>query len=139
METEVYLFADDNSLLEYSVIQCYPLRRLIVTFHAYIRGHPNGSLHLIQQNRVLLFSQKKLNRPVSHDLYLGQEKLIEVFNNKQLGVTFNNKMTFNDHIDQCVEKSMKRLTALKPIQHRLPLQSKLQIYLTFFQPVLKYG
>ena len=82
---------------------------------------------------------KKLYRQAHPDLYLGDVKLTESSKHKQLGVVFNNNITFDDHIDQQCKKAMSWLTALKRIQHRLPRHSQLTIYLSFIRPVLEFG
>ena len=63
----------------------------------------------------MIFS-KKLVKVDYPDLFLEGKKLAKVDKHKQLGVTFNSKMTFDDHIQENCTKAMKRITALKRIQ-----------------------
>ena len=56
---------------------------------------------------------KKLYRQAHPDLYLVDVKIIKSSKHKQLGVVFNNDITFDDHIDQQRKNAMSRLTALK--------------------------
>ena len=58
---------------------------------------------------------------------------------KQLGVTFNSKMTFDDHIQDNCKKAMNRITALKRLQGKLTRNSKLTIYISFIRPVIEFG
>ena len=66
-------------------------------------------------------------------------KLTEQSKHKQLGVLFNNNMTFVDHIDQQCNKAMKRLTTLKRLQHKIPRRSRLQIFVSIIRPILEFG
>ena len=139
METNILLYADDTSLLEEI---SDPLLSFQKINRDLFRLNTWASKWLITFNPLkteyIVFT-KKLTKQNYPKLYLGNSELKEVKTHKQLGVTFNNKMNFNDHVIECIEKAMKRLTTLKCIQHKFPRQSKLQIYISFIRPVLEYG
>ena len=139
METNVFLFADDTSLLEYITD---PIQSFDKINRDLNRLHLWASQWLLTFNptktEYIVFS-KKLIKEQYPSLYLGTEKVQEVIKHKQLGVTFNNQMNFKDQIQDCCTKAMKRITALKRIQNKLARQSKLQIYCTFIHPILEYG
>ena len=139
IQTDIYLFADDTSLIEYISNPITSFENLSADLH---RLHIWSKSWLVTFNPTktayVVFS-KKLYRQAHPDLYLGDVKLTESSKHKQLGVVFNNNITFDDHIDQQCKKAMSRLTALKRVQHRLPRQSQLNIYLSFIRPVLEFG
>ena len=138
IETNILLYADDTLLL-------HPINEPN-SFHALNNDLKTldlwSKLWLVNFNPIktsyIIFSKKllKSNHP---DLYLGNVKLIEQSKHKQLGVLFNNKITFEDHIDQQCDKALKRLTTLKRLQCKIPRQSRLQIYLSFIRPILEFG
>ena len=82
---------------------------------------------------------KKLIRQNYPDLFLGGEKLKQVSTHKQLGVIFNDKMTFDNHIRENCTKAMKRVTILKRLNTSLPRTSKLVVYTAFIRPILEFG
>ena len=90
------------------------------------------------KTEYLIFT-KKLVQQVYPDLYLDGKKLTRVNKHKQLGVTFNSKMMFDDHIRENCKKAMNRITALKRLHGKLPRRSKLTIYMSFIRPVLEFG
>ena len=67
------------------------------------------------------------------------ERINQVEKLTQLGVVFNARITFNDHIKENCDKGMKRIVALKRISRKLPRKSKLSIYVAFVRPVLEFG
>ena len=77
----------------------------------------------------MIFS-KKTRRPKYPALFWGNVEIKEVSKHKQLGIVFNDSMTF---------KAMKRVTALKCIQKHLTKESRLLVCKLFLQPVLEYG
>ena len=117
IQTDIYLFADDTSFVEYISNPITSLEKLNADLH---RLHIWSKSWLVTFNPTktayVVFS-KKLYRQAHPDLYLGDVKLTESSKHKQLGVVFNNNITFDDHIDQQCKKAMSRLTALKRVQH----------------------
>ena len=67
------------------------------------------------------------------------ERINQVEKLTQLGVVFNARMTFNDHIKENCDKGMKRILALKRVNRKLLRKSKLSIYVAFVRPVLEFG
>ena len=73
------------------------------------------------------------------NLYLGAEKFQNVDILTHLGLTFNSRMTWKNHINKIQDKVMKVLTNLKRISLRLPRLVKRQVYVSFARPILEYG
>ena len=139
IQTDIYLFAGDTLLVEYISNPIISFEKLNADLH---RLHIWSKSWLVTFNPAkpayVVFS-KKLYCQAHRDLYPADVKLIESSKHKQLAVIFNNNITFDDHIDQQCKKAMSGLTALKQVQHRLPRQSQLTIYLSFIHLVLEYG
>ena len=139
IEANILLFADDTSILE-------TISNPILSFERLNRDLSRLNLWSNQwlvtfnptKTEYIIFSKKiiKQNYP---DLYLSNEKLKQVSTHKQLGVTFNSKMTFDDHVRENCKKAMNRITAMKRINSKLSRQSKLTIYVSFIRPVLEFG
>ena len=141
IQTDIYLFGDDTSLVEYISNPITSFEKLNADlYHLHIWSKSWLVTFNPTKTAYVVFS-KKLYRQAHPDLYLGGVKLTESSKHKQFGVVFNNNISFDNHIDQQGKKVMSRLTALKRVQHRLPRQSQLTIYmyLSFIRPVLKFG
>jgi hypothetical protein len=63
----------------------------------------------------------------------------EVHNQKHLGLTFNNKMTWDDHIHKISNKASKRIETLNRFSYILPRNTLQRIYITMIRPVLEYA
>jgi len=139
IEANILLFADDTSILE-------AIANPILSFEKLNRDLTRLNIWSNQwlvtfnptKTEYIVFS-KKLIKPDYPDLYLNGEKLQQVNTHKQLGVTFNSKMTFDDHIRENCKKAMNRITAIKRLQAKLPRKTKLTIYISFIRPVLEFG
>ena len=139
IESDIFLFADDTSLIEYitnPVISFDKINRDLQRLYLW------SSQWLVSFNpsktEYIVFS-KRLNKVAYGDLKLGDVTLEKVEQHKQLGIILNDRMTFDDHANYCAKNAMKRISALKRVNHRFPRRSRLQIYLSFIRPVLEFG
>ena len=139
IESSILLFADDTSIFETisdPVLSFEKLNRDLARLYIWsnqwlVTFNPTKTAYII-------FS-KKLILPNYPDLYLGGEQIKKVSTHKQLGIVFNNKMTFDDHIKENCSKAMKRVTVLKRLHNKLPRKSKLTVYTAFIRPILEFG
>ena len=139
IESSILLFADDTSIFETisdPILSFEKLNRDLARLYIWsnqwlVTFNPTKTAYIIFSKKLIM-----QNYP---DLYLGGEKIKKVSTHKQLGVVFNNKMTFDDHIKENCSKAMKRVTVLKRLHNKLPRKSKLTVYTTFIRPVLEFG
>jgi len=139
IECEILLFADDTSLLEAVENPQLSMEKLnrdlqrlcewatqwLVTFNP-------------SKTRYMIISKKLL--PQNYDpLFLDGKQLERAQSHTQLGITFNAKMTWDDHIRNKCTVASKRITVLKRLHNRVPRETKLTIYKSFIRPVLEYG
>jgi hypothetical protein len=139
IESNIFLFADDTSLVE-------RITDPVLTFEQINRDltklHNWSQQWLVNFNpaktKYIVFS-KKIHSPNYPDLYIGGEILQRVKQHKQLGIIFNETMTWEHHINENCRKAMNRLTTLKRIGTKIPRKSRLTIYLAYIRPVLEFG
>ena len=139
IESEILLFADDTAILE-------PLsngNQSIDKLNRDLQTLGNWAAQwLVQFNptktKYLIFS-KKIERLVYPPLYLQNKQLVEVASHKHLGLTLNNKLTWDDHITRICTDAGKRLSVIKRLPSNITPYTKLQLYKTFVRPVLEYG
>ena len=93
------------------------------------------------KTKLLLFQiQKKQN--TTPNLWLCKEQLKYSDEAKFLGVTFDSKLSFENHINDIVNRCRKRLNLLKAIRGKTWGASPLiimQTYKSFIRPVLEYS
>lgn len=61
--------------------------------------------------KILPISRKR--SPIFVDYFMNGEKVKRVQDNKDLGVTYNNKFSFNDHIELASNKGLSMLSFVK--------------------------
>ena len=80
------------------------------------------------------------NRNTKHEpLYFGNQKLTEVESHKHLGITFNSKLNWSDHIHNILENVSKTSNVLKRLKCTLDRKTLETIYITFIRPKLEYS
>ncbi|KAI8483405.1 hypothetical protein Bbelb_388680 [Branchiostoma belcheri] len=78
--------------------------------------------------------------PVLPPLVLGGEAVPTTTVAKGLGFTFDNKLTWNDHIKSSVTKASSRLHYLRLLcKQGIDVDDLLQVYKSLIRPVLEYG
>ena len=135
----MFLFADDTSILE---VITDPVTSFEKINRDLSRLHVWSNQWLVKFNptktKYIIFT-KKLQTLNYTDLYINNEKLQKVRQHKQLGIIFNDRMTWEHHINENCKKAMNRLTALKRIGSKIPRKSKFTIYIAFIRPILEFG
>ena len=139
IESEIFLFADDTAILE-------PLSMGNLSIDKVNRDLERlsnwASQWLVQFNptktKYLIFS-KKLERQQYQPLYLQNKELTEVETHKHLGLTLNNTLTWDTHVNKICTEASRRIASIKRLPNSITPLTKLHIYCTFIRPVLEYG
>ena len=139
IESEILLFADDTCIFE-PVTD--PRESILKMNRDLERLSSWATQWLVNFNptktKFLIFS-KKLVLPQYDPLILDNKVLERVQTHSQLGMIFNEKMTWDDHIREKCNSALKRVTLLKRLGQRIPRTTKLSVYSSFIRPVLEYG
>ncbi len=90
------------------------------------------------KSKFLIFS-KRAEKVKYSPLYLQGKQIEETSTHKHLGLTINNKMTWDDHIDRTCAEANKRLTIIKRLPKNVTQLTKIHIYKTFIRPILEYS
>jgi hypothetical protein len=139
IECDIHLFADDTSLME--IIENYnesydkvnrDLNRLsiwadnwLITFNA--------------AKTVYLKITRKVNQAPKPVLKLKGVNVKEVTNHKHLGLTFNETLTWTDHIANLASKAAKCVGLLRRICREVPRDCLETLYKSMIRPILEYG
>ena len=86
----------------------------------------------------VLFSRK--NQMQNHPaIYLNNVQVERSSYQKHLGIIFDEKRNFKQHIDSTISKVNKGIAVIKKLQHISPRKSLITIYKAFLRPLLDYG
>ena len=92
-----------------------------------------------RKTESLLISRKQ-NNPVIHpSLYFDRIPVVEVTSHKHLGLVFNNRCHWGEHIDYVVSKVSTKLNVLRSLKFDLDRKTLQCMYLSFIRPVMEYG
>ena len=138
IHSEILLFADDTSLLK-------------TLTHPDTITHVNADLETLRQwaaawlvnfnptkTQYMIFT-KKHNKIHYDTLLIGNTPLQQVSSHKQLGITFSDTMTWDNHIDDICKKAGKRIDLIKRLPECITPLTRLQIYISYVRPLLEYG
>jgi hypothetical protein len=81
----------------------------------------------------------KLTQPPLDPIIMNDTILKEVNSQSNLGLILTSDMKWNQHIDNAIKKSAKRIYHLGRLRYKLPRSSLEKIYTTMIRPILEYG
>ena len=91
------------------------------------------------KSKCLIIHKKSLRHNLNFDILLNNEKIEIVSSSKNLGVVFNNTLSWNNHINCTVGKTYGMLRTLWATQHCTPLNIRTILAKSYLMPVLLYG
>lgn len=99
----------------------------------------NGLLLNASKSKCLVISSKNFNLPENINIHISNVSIDIVQQAKNLGIIFNNKLTWRDHIISAVGKTNAALRNVYVGQKFTPLNIRLNLAKTFLVPKLIYG
>ena len=140
IESEIFLFADDASLLK--VIRNDPLGDVEVMNSdlGKIQAWSNKwKLPIsVEKTKAILFS-KKINRSFEYPLFINNLAIENVKSHKHLGLLFSASLSWIDHIRAITTKAASRINLMKQFKYKWTRKSLETCYLAFVRPLLEYG
>ena len=142
LNSEVKLFADDTSLL--SIVNCVNTSALTLNsdllkiqewaYQWKMSFNPDRT----KQAQEVIFSRKK-NATTHPPLFLNNSEIKLSTNQMHLGLTLDSKLSFNENINDKINRANKGVGLLRTLQTILPRNSLLTIYKSFIRPLLDYA
>ena len=65
-----------------------------------------------QKSKVILLTRRKRKEQKEIEIYLNNKLLLQLHSLKYLGIIFNSKLSFREHINHMVKKCTKLISAL---------------------------
>ena len=136
------LFADDTSLFSVihdSVITTLELKSDLSrikqwTFQWKMSFNPDPN----KQAQEVIFA-RKLKKFCHPSLRFNNNNISQASSQKHLGLTLDNRLTFDKHLTNVSNKISKTIGLLRKLQNILPRPALLTIYKCFIRPHLDYG
>ena len=139
IQSKIYIFADDTSIMR-------PITNAAEDFQ--ILNRDLQTLFNWAQNWRVTFNAKKTeymvfslkNKPVNYPLlYLGNTQITQVDHHTHLGLTFDVKMTWRNHIHRVYTKASQRLANIKRIRYIIPRNTAATLYKSLVRPIFEYA
>lgn len=89
--------------------------------------------------KCLLIRPKRMRQIVEPDLFINNQRIEVVPTAKNLGITFNQTLTWSDHILSATGKTYSMLRTLWHSQHFTPINTRILLAKTYILPNLLYG
>ena len=123
--SQVYNYADDNSPTVADVDLDKIIGRLetdIDILHGWFKN--NGMLLNENKCHFMIIKPNWNTRHIKERIKLRKQTIKETNKAKLLGITFDNKLTMNDHIKNICNRASSKLYALSRISHYLDEQKR---------------
>ena len=88
---------------------------------------------------MIIGSSQRLHKIDSISFKVDNMDLDEVSSFKYLGIVINNRLTWQDHVDQMFSKINEKLGLLKRIRYCLPLDARLLFFNSYVLPLFDYA
>ena len=97
------------------------------------------TLSISKSKFMIIGSSQRLNKIDSISFKVDNMDLDEVSSFKYLSIVINNRLTWQDHVDQMFSKINKKLGLLKRIRYCLPLDARLLFFNSYVLPLFDYA
>lgn len=139
---KTHMYADDVQLYLSSSVQ--HLAEAVDKVNADLQSVYNwASANALSLNPIkskcLLIRGKSSNCDFNLDLNINKHKINNVSSVKNLGLIFNNTLTWNNHINSVVGNINNKLRALWVTQYFTPLKIRILLAKAYLMPTLLYG
>ena len=135
----VNLFADDTSSF---VIDSSPARlsmRLQDSINSLSRWFEKWLLSVNTHKSAVIALRSTRQPPVHLSVFINSEQIPQVSVHKHLGLTFNDTLTWEDHVNVIATKASQRIGLLRRYNKRLPALAIQHFYKTSIRPALEYA
>ena len=142
LSSNTKLFADDTSLFSVihdSVITTLELNSYLSRIKEWaFQWKMSFNPDLNKQVQEVIFS-RKLKKFCHPSLRFNNNNVSQASSQKHLGLTLGNRLTFDEHLTNVINKISKTIGLLRKLQNILPRPALLTIYKCFIRPHLDYG
>jgi ribonuclease P/MRP protein subunit RPP40 len=139
LESKVHLFADDTTLFETIDSPDESITKLNTDLQKILEWALQWRVTFNPEKTFFLRISNKQTRPNLTPIIYNNIPIYEVQTNTYLGLTFNSKFTWDDHISRISNKASKRLNTLNKFRLMLPRNTLERTYQTMIRPVLEYA
>ena len=129
---QVHTFSIDRLILKHPKINLMYISLVMTKLN-------HLTLSISKSKFMIIGSSQRLNKIDSISFKIDNMDLDEVSSFKYLGIVINNRLTWQDHVDQMFSKINKKLGLLKRIRYCLPLDARLLFFNSYVLPLFDYA
>ena len=139
IQSEIYIFADDTSLVRPIVNQADDFLKLNEDLkQLYQWAQQWRVIFNASKTEYMIFSNKNAI-PVYPEIYLGNSVIKQVNTHTHLGLTLDAKLNWKHHINRVCTKASQRVSNIKRIRHLIPRKTAEILYKSLSRPILEYA
>ena len=139
LNLDIHQFADDTTLAEVidnPIISINRINEDLVTLAIWAEKW-RVTFNAAKTNFLRISYKHK--KPVLNKIYLNGTEISEVQSCVNLGLTINNKLTWEDHVNNLTTRANRRLNILSRYRGIFPRSALEKLYKTMVRPILEYG
>ena len=99
----------------------------------------NGLTLNPRKSKCLLVQKRRCTRSIELNILLDNDKIEILSHCKNLGIVFNNSLTWSDHVNTIVGQTYAKLRTLWQTQYFVPRNIEFLLAKTYIMPGLLYG
>jgi len=141
IESDINLFADDTFIMDL-INKDFPLLafdKIERDLSRLVEWAAQWRVTFNELKTVYMIVSKKKQQQHYPDITMNNTVLKKVTSHTHLGLTLNDSLTWDDHIERITSKASSRVGCLKRIRSLLPRSTLETLYKSMVRPVLEYG
>ena len=140
-KSDIFLFADDTSLLSSNKSQIIARDELEIQLtHLATWCSQNKLTVNLRKTKCMVFGTKSMTKSSKiQKIRINDTELDFVDTYKYLGIILDKSLTFNKHVQQCINSVSHKLFLLSKIRSYISEHMAITIYKTLIVPYLDYG
>ena len=139
IESDINLFADDTSLLKVIYDPTQSFQVINSDLAKLEEWSKQWRTSFNADKTVYIIFSRKNQQEAYPNLNLGNQVLKQVDSHTHLGLTFNSRLTWDDHIDKICTKAHRRVDSLRRIRFLVPRHVLENLYKSVIRSVLDYA
>ena len=139
LNLDIHQFADDTTLAEVIDSPIISINRINEDLATLAIWAEKWRVTFNAAKTHFLRISYKHKKPVLDKIYLNGTEISEVQSCVNLGLTINNRLTWDDHVNNLTTRANKRLNILSRYRSIFPRSALEKLYKTMVRPILEYG
>ena len=136
INSHLFNFADDTIIIRpiFEITDCHHLQNDINNIVKYFKSN-----NLKLNSAKCKFMRITNKKTIIFNYKIDNVEILQVKEQKYIGVIYDEKMTFNSHINYITEKALKKFYTMRFLGKSLNGSAMIKLYKTYILPIIEYS